>query len=70
MTNRWVINASPLILLGKAGQLGCVPRLGKVVVPSPDHQEAELAGHAHVNPPNMAKSSKFSVSSELTPAVR
>lgn len=34
MTERWVINASPLILLGKAGQLEWVPALGQVVVPS------------------------------------
>ena len=33
MTDRWVINASPLILLGKANQLGWVPLLGEVVVP-------------------------------------
>ena len=33
MTDRWVINASPLILLGKAGQLQWVPRLGTVVIP-------------------------------------
>ena len=43
MTERWVINASPLILLGKAGQLGWVPRLGKIVVPSPVADEI-LAG--------------------------
>lgn len=34
MTDRWVINASPLILLGKVGQLDWVPRLGEIVVPS------------------------------------
>lgn len=33
MTDHWVINASPLILLGKAGQLDWVPRLGNVVIP-------------------------------------
>lgn len=33
MTDRWVINASPLILLGKAGQLEWVPQLGTVVIP-------------------------------------
>ena len=43
MTERWVINASPLILLGKAGQLGCLPRLGKIVVPGPVADEI-LAG--------------------------
>ncbi len=43
MTERWVINASPLILLGKAGQLGWVSRLGKIVVPSPVADEI-LAG--------------------------
>ncbi len=43
MTERWVINASPLILLGKAGQLAWVPRLGAVVVPRPVADEI-LAG--------------------------
>ena len=33
MTDRWVVNASPLILLGKAGQLGWVAQLGEVVIP-------------------------------------
>ncbi len=33
MTDRWVFNASPLILLGKAGQLGWVLLLGEVVIP-------------------------------------
>lgn len=33
MTENWVINASPLILLGKSGQLDWLPRLGQVVVP-------------------------------------
>lgn len=33
MTENWVVNASPLILLGKAGELGWLPRLGDVVVP-------------------------------------
>ena len=34
MTERWVINATPLILLGKAGQLVWLPKLGEVVVPA------------------------------------
>ncbi len=33
MTDSWVFNASPLILLGKAGQLGWVALLGEVVIP-------------------------------------
>ena len=33
MTEHWVINASPLILLGKADQLGWLPDLGQVIVP-------------------------------------
>lgn len=33
MTERWIIDASPLILLGKAGQLGWLPRMGRVIVP-------------------------------------
>lgn len=49
MTERWVINASPLILLGKAGQLDWLPLLGEVVIPEsvaaeivagPDHDPA------------------------------
>ncbi len=35
MTSQWVFNASPLILLGKAGELEWIPRLGEVVVPQP-----------------------------------
>ncbi len=34
MTERWVINASPLILLGKSGQLDWLPKLGRVIVPA------------------------------------
>lgn len=34
MTEHWVFNASPLILLGKAGQLEWLPRLGSVIIPS------------------------------------
>lgn len=41
MTSLWVFNASPLILLGKAGELHWVPRLGEVVVP--DGVAAEIA---------------------------
>ena len=33
MTDRWVVDASPLILLGKADELGWVMRLGEVVIP-------------------------------------
>lgn len=33
MTEHWVINASPLILLGKADQLGWLPKLGNLVIP-------------------------------------
>jgi predicted nucleic acid-binding protein len=33
VTERWVINASPLILLGKAGQLSWLPELGELVIP-------------------------------------
>lgn len=35
MTSQWVLNASPLILLGKAGELDWILRLGEVVVPLP-----------------------------------
>ena len=34
MTEHWVFNASPLIVLGKAGQLDWLPRLGSVIIPS------------------------------------
>lgn len=34
MNEHWVLNASPLILLGKAGQLEWLPRLGTVVIPT------------------------------------
>lgn len=33
MTDRWVFNASPLILLGKAGELHWLPRLGELAIP-------------------------------------
>ena len=33
MTERWVLDASPLILLGKAGELGWLPQMGEVVIP-------------------------------------
>ncbi len=33
MTEHWVINASPLILLGKAGQLNWLPRMGELIIP-------------------------------------
>ncbi|MDA7645375.1 DUF3368 domain-containing protein [bacterium] len=34
MTEHWAIDASPLILLGKANQLDWLPGLGKIVIPS------------------------------------
>lgn len=34
MTEKWALNASPLILLGKARQLHWVPQLGTVIVPA------------------------------------
>ena len=33
MTERWVINASPLILLGKSGQLDWLPQMGEIIIP-------------------------------------
>lgn len=33
MTKDWVIDASPLILLGKAGQLDWLPQMGRIFVP-------------------------------------
>lgn len=33
MTEHWIIDASPLILLGKAGQLDWLPQIGSIVVP-------------------------------------
>lgn len=34
MSEKWVFNASPLILLGKAGQLAWLDKLGTVIIPS------------------------------------
>ena len=34
MTEHWAIDASPLILLGKANQLDWLPGLGRIVIPS------------------------------------
>ena len=33
MTERWVVNASPLILLGKSEQLDWLSRMGEIIVP-------------------------------------
>jgi predicted nucleic acid-binding protein len=33
VTENWIIDASPLILLGKAGQLGWLPQMGRIFVP-------------------------------------
>jgi len=33
VTECWIIDASPLILLGKSGQLGWLPRMGRILVP-------------------------------------
>ncbi|MEA3209885.1 MAG: hypothetical protein QOE70_2942 [Chthoniobacter sp.] len=34
MTERWIVNASPLILLGKSGQLDWLSRMGEIIIPS------------------------------------
>ncbi len=34
MSDKWVFNASPLILMGKAGQLTWLEQLGTVIIPS------------------------------------
>lgn len=41
MTERWVLNASPLILLGKAEQLNWLRRMGRVTIPRAVAQEVE-----------------------------
>ena len=41
MTKHWVINASPLILLGKADELHWLMKLGEVVIPHAVHREIE-----------------------------
>jgi predicted nucleic acid-binding protein len=41
VTERWIIDASPLILLGKAGQLDWLPHLGRIVVPESVAAEVE-----------------------------
>jgi hypothetical protein len=33
VTECWIIDASPLILLGKSGQLGWLQRMGRILVP-------------------------------------
>ena len=43
MTESLVINASPLILLGRAGELAWVPKLGRIMIPGAVVQEM-LAG--------------------------
>jgi predicted nucleic acid-binding protein len=39
-----VVNASPLILLGKAGQLHWLPRLGRLIVPQSVADEVKAGG--------------------------
>lgn len=41
MTEHWIIDASPLILLGKAGQLDWLPQMGRIVVPQSVAAEVE-----------------------------
>jgi len=43
VTENWVINASPLILLGKAGQLDWLTAMGRIVIPQSVADEV-LAG--------------------------
>ena len=45
MTENWVVNASPLILLGKAGQLDWLPGIGDVIIPQSVADEV-MAGSA------------------------
>ena len=48
MTEHWIIDASPLILLGKAGQLDWLPQMGRIVVP--ESVAAEVAAGSPVDP--------------------
>lgn len=48
MTEHWIIDASPLILLGKAGQLDCLPLMGRIVVP--ESVAAEVAAGSSADP--------------------
>lgn len=48
MTERWIIDASPLILLGKAGPLDWLPQMGRIVVP--ESVAAEVAAGSPVDP--------------------
>ena len=48
MTERWIIDASPLILLGKAGQLDWLPQMGRIVIP--ESVAAEVAAGSPADP--------------------
>ena len=48
MTEHWVINASPLILLGKAGQLDWLAKLGTVAIPQ--SVAAEISAGSEADP--------------------
>lgn len=48
MTEHWIIDASPLILLGKSGQLEWLPRMGQVLVP--ESVAAEIAAGSPDDP--------------------
>ncbi|MBI2569493.1 MAG: DUF3368 domain-containing protein [Candidatus Schekmanbacteria bacterium] len=68
---RWVVNASPLIVLAKVGHLGLLHRPGReLVLPEPVAREI-LAGPDH-DPARQALESGFGgapVSVDITPAV-
>lgn len=48
MTEHWIIDASPLILLGKSGQLGWLPRMGRIIVP--ESVASEVAAGSPADP--------------------
>lgn len=48
VTERWIIDASPLILLGKSGQLGWLPQMGRILVP--ESVASEVAAGSPTDP--------------------
>jgi len=48
VTEHWIIDASPLILLGKSGQLGWLPQMGRIEVP--ESVASEVAAGSPTDP--------------------
>lgn len=64
MTEHWIIDASPLILLGKSGQLGWLPRMGRIAVP--ESVAAEIAAGSSSDPARLWLKSPAGIASIIS----